>query len=49
MLRIGEQIDPGVPATMSIGSEPLALVLKSGNFASTNFFAKALRTFEGAR
>ncbi|MFT4066775.1 3-oxo-tetronate kinase [Paraburkholderia sp.] len=45
-LRIGPQIDPGVPATQSIGASdeaPIALALKSGNFGTTDFFAKALR------
>src|SRR6185436_7402766 len=31
-LRIGPQIDPGVPWTSSIGEPRLALALKSGNF-----------------
>ncbi|MEO6920911.1 MAG: 3-oxo-tetronate kinase [Collimonas sp.] len=42
-LRIGAQIDPGVPATASTGATPLALALKSGNFGSAVFFEKALR------
>jgi uncharacterized protein YgbK (DUF1537 family) len=42
-LRIGAQIDPGVPATLTAGDAPLALALKSGNFGSVDFFAKALR------
>ena len=42
-LRIGAQIDPGVPATASIGASPIALALKSGNFGSVDFFEKALR------
>lgn len=42
-LRIGAQIDPGVPATASTGAAPLALALKSGNFGSVDFFEKALR------
>ncbi|SAK89570.1 HPr kinase [Caballeronia temeraria] len=45
-LRIGPQIDPGVPATQSIGaseSDALALALKSGNFGTTDFFEKALK------
>jgi len=46
-LRIGRQIDPGVPATATIGAEPLALALKSGNFGAVDFFAKALRTLDG--
>lgn len=45
-LRIGPQIDPGVPWTESTGEEAdvprLALALKSGNFGSIDFFAKAL-------
>jgi uncharacterized protein YgbK (DUF1537 family) len=41
-LAIGPMIDPGVPATVSIGARPsLALVLKSGNFGSTDLFTKA--------
>jgi len=47
MLRIGRQIDPGVPATATIGDDPLALALKSGNFGAVDFFAKALRHLEG--
>ena len=46
-LRIGAQIDPGVPATATTGDEPLALALKSGNFGATDFFAKALRHLDG--
>jgi len=41
-LRIGPQIDPGVPWTASEGAQPIALALKSGNFGSVDFFAKAL-------
>jgi uncharacterized protein YgbK (DUF1537 family) len=41
-LRIGPQIDPGVPATLAVGGAPLALALKSGNFGGEDFFAKAL-------
>ncbi|WP_321924276.1 3-oxo-tetronate kinase [Paraburkholderia guartelaensis] len=47
MLRIGKQIDPGVPATATIAAEPLALALKSGNFGAIDFFAKALRVLDG--
>lgn len=42
-LRVGNEIDPGVPWTTSIGDEPLALALKSGNFGSADFFEKAFR------
>jgi uncharacterized protein YgbK (DUF1537 family) len=41
-LRIGPQIDPGVPWTLSTGEPAVALALKSGNFGATDFFAKAL-------
>lgn len=43
-LRIGPQIDPGVPWTLSLGggSPAVALALKSGNFGSADFFLKAL-------
>jgi uncharacterized protein YgbK (DUF1537 family) len=47
LLQIGGQIDPGVPATLSSGEQPLALALKSGNFGGRDFFAKALRHLAG--
>ncbi len=40
-LRIGPQIDPGVPWTASLDEPPLALALKSGNFGTPDFFLKA--------
>lgn len=44
-LRIGPEIDPGVPWTTALQpgheGEPLALALKSGNFGSDDFFLKA--------
>jgi uncharacterized protein YgbK (DUF1537 family) len=44
-LRIGPEIDPGVPWTTSLQGPgtgaPLALALKSGNFGSDDFFLKA--------
>ncbi|WP_250515485.1 3-oxo-tetronate kinase [Caballeronia sp. INDeC2] len=46
LLRIGPQIDPGVPATQSIGAnadEAIGFALKSGNFGTTDFFEKALK------
>lgn len=41
-LRIGPEIAPGVPATVSLGPVPYALALKSGNFGGPNFFSDAL-------
>ena len=41
-LRIGAQIDTGVPATVSLDDPPLGLALKSGNFGGVDFFAKAI-------
>ncbi len=47
-LRIGTEIDPGVPWTFAEGSGPgLLLALKSGNFGATDFFLKAFRILEG--
>ncbi len=40
-LRIGPQIDPGVPWTAALGSHPIALALKSGNFGKRTFFVDA--------
>ena len=45
-LRIGPQIDPGVPWTLSAGAKPIALALKSGNFGTTDFFSKALQQID---
>ena len=45
-LRIGPQIDPGVPWTESLEEMPIALALKSGNFGSPDFFYKALAQLE---
>jgi 3-dehydrotetronate 4-kinase len=41
-LRIGAEIDPGVPALVAERNGALGLALKSGNFGSHDFFAKAL-------
>lgn len=40
-LRIGPEIDPGVPWTASVAQKPLLLALKSGNFGAPDFFTKA--------
>ena len=42
-LRIGPEIDPGVPWTTSLDAgAPVALALKSGNFGGEDFFERAL-------
>jgi 3-dehydrotetronate 4-kinase len=46
-LRIGRQIDPGVPWTISLGQPPLALALKSGNFGLPDFFLRAFNVLDG--
>jgi uncharacterized protein YgbK (DUF1537 family) len=47
-LRIGPQIDPGVPWTVGLGGHaPIALALKSGNFGQPDFFLRALAALDG--
>ena len=45
-LKIGPQIDPGVPWTATLGKHTILLALKSGNFGSRDFFAKSLRMLD---
>ncbi len=40
-LAIGPEIDPGVPWTRAVGGPPRWMALKSGNFGSEDFFARA--------
>jgi len=40
-LRIGGEIDPGVPWTMSMGAPAIHLALKSGNFGGPDFFTRS--------
>ena len=47
-LRIGAEIDPGVPWTYASGSrDDLLLALKSGNFGAIDFLLKAFQMLEG--
>jgi uncharacterized protein YgbK (DUF1537 family) len=46
VLKIGVQIDPGVPWTATQGAHPILLALKSGNFGSRDFFAKSLQLLD---
>ncbi len=48
-LTLGAEIDPGVPALVSAGRDPIALALKSGNFGAPDFFAKALNVLGGSQ
>lgn len=46
-LRIGAEIDPGVPWTFAEGAgPPLLLALKSGNFGARDFFLKSFAMLE---
>jgi len=45
-LRVGTEIDPGVPILVIEGDAPVGLALKSGNFGSVDFFEKALSKME---
>ncbi|MFN7756602.1 MAG: nucleotide-binding domain containing protein, partial [Betaproteobacteria bacterium] len=42
VLRIGPEVAPGVPQTVLLGTSPVGLVLKSGNFGGADFFMQAL-------
>ena len=47
-LRIGAEIDPGVPWTYAEGGgPPLLMALKSGNFGAPDFFVKAFAMLKG--
>jgi uncharacterized protein YgbK (DUF1537 family) len=42
LLEVGAEIEPGVPWVVARQPVPVTLVLKSGNFGSPDFFARAL-------
>lgn len=44
--RIGQEIDPGVPALVADRAGPLGLALKSGNFGAVDFYERALAALE---
>ena len=41
-LRVGRNIEPGIPVCYSLGRHRLPVVLKSGNFGGEDFYARAL-------
>ncbi|HEX8290160.1 MAG TPA: 3-oxo-tetronate kinase [Pyrinomonadaceae bacterium] len=41
-LRVGRNIEPGVPLCLSLGRYRLPVVLKSGNFGGEDFYGRAL-------
>jgi uncharacterized protein YgbK (DUF1537 family) len=41
-LRVGRNIEPGVPLCYSLGGLRLPVVLKSGNFGGEDFYSRAL-------
>jgi uncharacterized protein YgbK (DUF1537 family) len=47
-LRIGAQIDPGVPWTSTLTERPLMLALKSGNFGGDDFFSRAFALLDSS-
>jgi uncharacterized protein YgbK (DUF1537 family) len=47
-IRIGSEVAPGVPWTVSTDDDPVALVLKSGNFGDEDFFSTAINMLDHA-
>lgn len=45
--RIGKSIAPGVPVLKAVGSDPVELVPKSGNFGQKDFFVRAIMELFG--
>lgn len=48
-LRVGANIEPGVPLCMSLGDVSLPVVLKSGNFGGPDFYQRAIAALRGLR
>jgi uncharacterized protein YgbK (DUF1537 family) len=48
-LRVGPNIEPGVPLCVSVGGVSLPVVLKSGNFGGPNFYDQAITAAKGLR
>jgi uncharacterized protein YgbK (DUF1537 family) len=41
-LRVGTNIEPGVPLCVTVSGSPLPVVFKSGNFGSDDFYGRAI-------
>jgi uncharacterized protein YgbK (DUF1537 family) len=48
-MRVGAEIDPGVPVLTVDAGGPFRLALKSGNFGADDFFAKSLGAMRTGR
>jgi uncharacterized protein YgbK (DUF1537 family) len=48
-LRVGANIEPGVPLCVSLGNVSLPVVLKSGNFGGPDFYDQAMAAVRGLR
>lgn len=45
-LRIGPNIEPGIPACVTLAMPQLGVALKSGNFGAPDFYARAITAIE---
>jgi uncharacterized protein YgbK (DUF1537 family) len=48
-LRVGTNIEPGVPLCVTVAGSPLPVVFKSGNFGSDDFYGRALTAIESLK
>ncbi len=46
-VRVGPNIDPGIPVCVALARPDIAVVLKSGNFGSQDFYGKAIDAIRG--
>jgi uncharacterized protein YgbK (DUF1537 family) len=48
-LRVGTNIEPGVPVCVTLSPSPLPVVFKSGNFGSDDFYRRAINAINSLR
>jgi uncharacterized protein YgbK (DUF1537 family) len=48
-LRVGPNIEPGVPLCVTLSSSPMPVVFKSGNFGSDDFYGRAIAAISSLR